>query len=529
MGKKPIIFIAFQEQDNLGVGYIASRLQEAGYDFKIIDFRFPSESILEILREYQPLIVGFSVIFQYHIKKFSKLIEFLRENGIRSHFCAGGHYPSLRSREILELIPGLDSVLRFEGEYIFRELADAIYGGLDWKSIQSLAYIQNGVYVTTPIRPLEENLDVFTPPVRPALKEYAFGRKYATMIAGRGCYYQCAFCSIRQFYSKPKGSLKRIRQPELVAKEMELLNQQCGADIFMFQDDDFPVYRASGLQWVERFCNSLDSLGLSSHVLWKINCRPDEVDKTLFERMKDAGLFLVYLGIEAGTDVDLDLMNKHTSAKTNLRAAEILNDLDIGFDFGFMLLHPYSTIQSVRDNLLFLFQLCGSGYSSVTFCKMLPYAETEIEQRLIRENRIRGDIENRDYDFLDERLDQFHHLIEDMFFNWMFHNGGLLNLSRWARHYVLAAERLYGNCEALMEIKHSLRLLVAESNSFFLDSVTKVLDYCEESKNGQASTIVDLRTIITKTHDFYLTKTSRYMDQITELVTHQRESYTNFS
>ena len=72
---KPVFFIAFQEQDNLGIGYIASVLLSEGYKIKIIDFCVGKETVLEQIEHYDPLIVGFSIIFQYHIEDFKKLIQ----------------------------------------------------------------------------------------------------------------------------------------------------------------------------------------------------------------------------------------------------------------------------------------------------------------------------------------------------------------------------------------------------------------------------------------------------------------------
>ena len=34
MTKKPVFFVAFQEQDNLGIGYISSVLIQAGFSIK---------------------------------------------------------------------------------------------------------------------------------------------------------------------------------------------------------------------------------------------------------------------------------------------------------------------------------------------------------------------------------------------------------------------------------------------------------------------------------------------------------------
>ncbi len=340
MEQKPVIFIAFQEQDNLGVGYVAAILVTAGYKIRIIDFRIGAPAILEHLRRHEPLVVGFSIIFQHHIEQFHQLISILRESGIHCHFCAGGHYPSLRPVELLHAIPGLDSVVLFDGEWTFLELVRALESNESWKNIHSLAYRKNGTICLNPLRHLEVDLDSFPPPVRPPLRKFALEKKFATILAGRGCVHNCSFCSIREFYSRPPGPIKRVRRPELVVREMELLHQEKDCSIFMFQDDDFPLAYAKGSSWVTEFCSLLDQRGLHDKILWKINCRTDEIDFNLLSLMKQHGLFLVYLGIESGTDQGLSLMNKRIDVATNLRAVTILKELNILYDYGFMLFDP---------------------------------------------------------------------------------------------------------------------------------------------------------------------------------------------
>ena len=474
MTKKPVFFVAFQEQDNLGVGYISSVLIQAGFSIKIIDFRSGKEEILTQMIQHQPLVIGFSIIFQYHIDDFKDLIHYLREHGINCHFSAGGHYPSLRHKDLLNIIPQLDSIVLFEGEYTFLELAQSIYAGKEWKHLKGIAYSENGVHIANPLRPLEEDLDRFPVPVRRPLREYVLGKKYATLLAGRGCFYNCSFCSIREFYSRPPGPLKRVRCPEMVVKEMGLLYRQLNATVFMFQDDDFPVAGKRGKEWITRFCEELNKRGLSEKVLWKINCRPDEVEPDGFKLMKNSGLFLVYLGIESGTDDGLRLMNKKMKAETSMKAVTMLKELDIQYDFGFMLFDPSSTYQSITDNLDFLERLCGDGSSPITFCKMLPYAETQIERQLKKMGRLKGKSGFKDYEFYDLSLNHFYDFTKDCFRDWITDHEGLLNIVRWARYYSLVYQKYFPKTQRFKDLRKTINAVITESNLFFIHTL-KVL------------------------------------------------------
>jgi radical SAM superfamily enzyme YgiQ (UPF0313 family) len=54
-----------------------------------------------------------------------ELARYLRENGVDCHFTVGGHYPSLRFEDVLNNVPEIDSVVRFEGELTICELAES--------------------------------------------------------------------------------------------------------------------------------------------------------------------------------------------------------------------------------------------------------------------------------------------------------------------------------------------------------------------------------------------------------------------
>ena len=134
-----IAFLAYFDQDNLGVGYLSSILLKNDFQIMLVDIKEGEEAILQYLKRSNPLIVGFSIIFQYQIYDFKDLIDFLRTNGIGSHFTAGGHYPSLKYIDLMELITELDSIVLFEGEYTLLELARRIKNKNDLSDIPGLA------------------------------------------------------------------------------------------------------------------------------------------------------------------------------------------------------------------------------------------------------------------------------------------------------------------------------------------------------------------------------------------------------
>ena len=122
------------------------------------------------------------------------------------------------------------------------------------------------------------------------------------LLASRGCARRCSFCSIHTFYRTAPGKVVRVRKPAKVIEEMQLLHRTHGVRVFLFQDDDFPLWGNAGRRWATEIVERLHESGLARGAVWKISCRGEYVEPELFSRLRDAGLFLVYMGIESGIE-----------------------------------------------------------------------------------------------------------------------------------------------------------------------------------------------------------------------------------
>ncbi len=504
MVESPVVFIGFKAYDNLGIGYLEAMLRAAGFRTKLLNLAQSNADIYRALATLNPQIVGFSVIFDDHILRFKNLIYYLRRKGVNCHLTAGGHYASLKFKELFDLIPQLDSIVKFEGENTMLELVKSISKGTDWRKTKGLAYLQNGSVISNKLRSFERDLDKFPFPVRSPLRKYAFDKKFATIIAGRGCVHNCSFCNTRKFYSSPPGSLKRIRKPEKVVDEMKMLFVNKDCRIFLFQDDDFPVKTKNNSDWIIEFCKELEANELNNKIMWKINCRPDEVNERVFSLMKRNGLYLVFIGIEDGTDKGLKRMNKCTTVAENLKGIKILKKLGIGFDFGFLLFQPKTTYDSLMKNLEFLKLLCCDGYTPVTFDKMMPAYETKLEKELMKAGRLKIVDNIADYDFLDDSMNEYYDFIDNCLDEWQKSPYGLTNVLRWVRNYIAVLLYYAGKNSYFLNLKQKFIKIISESNIFLLDTMTELSKYFESGEYMNESGLLEsYRERINLKHEYY--------------------------
>ena len=470
---RPVMLVGFQHQGNLGLGYLTSVLRQCGYTVCVVDIEQEPDEIVKTAQQINPVLIGFSLIFQFYVGGYGELVRSLRAGGINCHLTMGGHFPSLSYQQTLEIIPELDSVVRFEGEHTLVELADAVSMGQDWHDIQGIAYLRDQTAIATPARHLLEDLDQLPYPERNYEPDTVLGRHIMPILASRGCARTCSFCSIHTFYRAAPGRMVRTRKPAEVVREMLTLHEERGVTIFLFQDDDFPLFGPVWRRWANEFVDELHRNHLPGKVIWKMNCRADVVERELFLRMREAGLYLVYMGLESGSEQGLETLHKQITVAQNIAAVDLLKSIDLMWEYGFMLLDPSSTFESVRENLAFLRNIVGDGCLPVTFCRMLPYDGTPIKDELVRTGRLRGDVCNPDYDFLDPRLAEFYDGLTSVVNvrGWIHGLEAVTLQLANAWHEVAVMDRLFPSLPGMVNYKKTLRRITKKSNDLLLNVV----------------------------------------------------------
>jgi hypothetical protein len=263
---------------------------------------------------------------------------------------------------------------------------------------------------------------------------------------------------------------------------MKDLHEEGRVSIFLFQDDDFPLVGRAGRRWVYDFIDELDRQKLLGEVIWKISCRVDEVEPTLLADMREAGLYLVYLGIESGTPGGLETLNKHVTVEDNLRAVAALKELDLMFGYGFMLFDPGSTFDSVRANIRFLREIIGDGSAAAVYCKMLPYAGTRIEKELAETGRLRGSIAQPDYGFLEPGLDAFYEKLDKTLAPWVQGADAVSHHLNLAWHEVAIIKRLFPEMTGVEAYEKGLRVRTKEGNERVFRAVEEAASAFENER-----------------------------------------------
>lgn len=306
----------------LGIGYVAAALEKRQYDVSIQDL-----SSVKITKNWWEALKTNAKIFGMSITSPQvnyalNLARIIKQKKPDAIVVAGGPQ-TLVDREafLKDKNYPFDSVVIEEGEFSFYELIRhyELYGEIEQ------------VYWNPPIRLLD---DVPFPArhLFPNFKEnclnthqllkgdYTDGGQ-TTIIASRGCPYQCSFCA-------PHSRKVRFRSTDNVISELRHIIDAFGVYQFKWQDDTFTLNR----KWVLELCHKMTKQ--LPPIYQRAHTRVNVFDEEMAQAMQLAGFKLLCFGIESFSQKVLDINNKAITVdmvENSLKIAKKYGFLTVGF------------------------------------------------------------------------------------------------------------------------------------------------------------------------------------------------------
>jgi radical SAM superfamily enzyme YgiQ (UPF0313 family) len=399
----------------LGFRYMISSLRAAGFGAEILypEAVYDGTALARLAGELvarQPPIVGFTT-YDAHLGSLIDFIGELRRAGLRSHVVAGGMCASAVAPMLLGAVPGLDSVVVGEGEQSIVELAKAVVGGDNVDPPAGVWMRRNGQVAHGEARPFVTDLDEFPPPAIDDLLHPAANSPIhhvngcAPVVASRGCYGKCTFCSVQQFYRSCPGRLWRGRQPAAIADDVDTAIG-LGFDRVTFVDENFMGPGRAGRRHATELAAELRRRGLDAR--FNFGCRPNDVDADVMADLQRSGLAGVSMGVESMAAPTLELFNKKTTPEVNEAALGILEHLGLPTEITFIFFHPLSTVAELRENASFVERVRRSPTAYFNngepFTEFIPFFGTPMTSLLVDRGLARRDLDGYDVSYADERV-----------------------------------------------------------------------------------------------------------------------------
>ncbi|MBN1880117.1 B12-binding domain-containing radical SAM protein [bacterium] len=286
---------------------------------------------------------------------------------------AGGPHPTFFPDFIENT--SVDAICIGEGEGALVELADAVDRKESLNSIRNIWISDDGRIIRNSLRPLISDLNILPVPDRDL-----YYRKYPILakspnkhfITGRGCPFNCNFCSNRAYKSLYQGLGAMVRQPDpgKICEEILLVKKNYPLKAVRFDDEVFLLDQAWLIEFLERYRREV-KLPFSCLI------RADIASPESIEAMKRAGCYIAYFGIESGNDyIRNQILGKNITRQQIIETAAMLRKNKIRIGTFNMVGMPGETVANVWETI-HLNQIIRSDYP---WCSIIqPYPGTELE------------------------------------------------------------------------------------------------------------------------------------------------------
>ena len=333
----------------LGLMYISSFLRKhSSHEIKILDMKVNLMSEKDALKEierFSPDVVGIRAL-SVEVATVHCLAEMTKKDHPYRKVIVGGPYTNGSSDNILK-DPNVDFVVIGEGEETVCELMVEIEKGNNAPETHGIGYRRNGKTVFTPPRMLIQDLDSIPFPAWDLIDVESYFKvpswnfhisKHMAVFTSRGCPFKCAYCH-NIFGKKP-----RMRSPENVLKEIEILYNQYGVRELKIIDDIFNVRRSR----VHRICDLIIEKGFNVDICFPNGLRGDIMDKATLQKLKAAGTFEITYAVETASPRLQKLIKKNVNLPKLKQVIEETERLGIFTRGFFMMGFPSETKEEIH-------------------------------------------------------------------------------------------------------------------------------------------------------------------------------------
>lgn len=296
------------------------------HEIKLIDNMhgsfLKSNRIEEKVAEFQPDILGFSIIASRDIFSTINIIKRVRKNYPNLTLITGGQSATYYHKWLLESA-GINFVVHKEAEKTLIELIDSLEEKvLDYSNIKGISYLKNNEVYGTGERELIKLDDSPFPrwDLMPKLKSKWFkGRYTGSLEMSRGCPFKCNFCAISAYWEK-----FRQKSNERILEELERLKSEGRTHIYL-ADDNFAM---NPKKYSELFENIIKkNLNIKFFAQIRTDTIADNPEMT--KLASRAGLYGVLVGFDTYDEETFNDVNKRGSIELNIAAAESLRKNNI--------------------------------------------------------------------------------------------------------------------------------------------------------------------------------------------------------
>jgi len=363
----------------IGLASIAAYLEKRRIDASIIDCyaRPDSDSLIRgYLESEKPAFLGLSCTTSTFLDgiRTAKLAKSILPD-IKVIF-GGAHVSALKER-ILENFPVVDFTVIGEGEETLAELMEK--NGENISSVSGIIYREKedeirytGQRATAldldelPF-PSYEKLEGFPSAYKASLFSYPKAPS-SSCISSRGCPYACSYCDRSVF-----GRSFRYNSAEYLYEHVNYLSDRFGVKHIIFYDDQFTFRRDRVIDFAKMMINRPRKISF--------NCvaRAEHIDYELLLLLKEAGCWMISLGIETGDENLLAQHRQNANLSMLSEKLHLIKKAGIRTKGLFMMGLPGETEAGIRKSMEYLF---SNPIDELNIAKFTPFPGSPIYEKV---------------------------------------------------------------------------------------------------------------------------------------------------
>ncbi len=332
----------------LSLACIASSLLGKKHIVEIFDFNLYEQGdlkLLDRLEKFNPDFVGITFVTPL-IREADRVTKIIKKKNKNIVIVGGGpHCSSFPESALKET--SLDIAVIGEGDFSLNEVME----GEKLSEIKGIAYKEGKEIFINERKEFIQDLDVLPFPAYHLydIDKYkvpsAIAKKnpVAWVETSRGCPYGCTYCNKSCF-----GKTFRVKSPERVAEEFIKI-KEIGFKEIHLTDDGF----TTNLDRAKQICDLL--IERKVDIIWSTitGIRVDRVDFELLDKMKRAGCYRVYFGIESGNQKILNNIKKGINLEQVIKAVKMAKKAGLEVAGYFMIGLPGETEETMQDTINF--------------------------------------------------------------------------------------------------------------------------------------------------------------------------------
>jgi len=349
-----------------GIASISAVLKKNGHQTRLIHINenlWPiptNQEILEIVGDYQPGIIGLSVLSQQYDWTCA-LARDLRSRFPQIPLCIGGVHPTMVPVEVANSRL-FDFVCVGEGEIPFLDLVNRLEKGADVSDCPNMRVVpRDGEIINNPVGPFPDLASL--PPMDWDLFDMErithVKKGWLSILTSRGCPYKCTYCFNREIVDQymADGAIKTSKEylrhhpVEAVLQEIRHLKSNLpGVNTIIFDDDLFTLKK----KYVFEFCDAYKKSGID--LPFVVNAHVQVFNEDIARALKEAGCLICKFGLESGSErVRREILWRYMTNETIERALAAAHSQDIHTSTFIMMGLPTETRKEVLETL----ELCA--------------------------------------------------------------------------------------------------------------------------------------------------------------------------